>query len=340
MSEKAKHKLRGILIVTAFPVVMGIAMELICLLATGSHIIISKMDLSSFIKNVFILSCAGIALSLGMRARRMDVSLGAQRLIACLIGCNIALDLGLSGIGVLLFAIFFGCLAGLVSGIIFVTFRVPSMVCALGVALIFESITFVFTDGEGVQFFGNASLEILSSTAFTIIICMTAILIVTVFYTYTPFGYHYQAIRSSQKIAFDSGIKVFRNVLICYVMGGALMAISGVLDTIYKGSMGVSAGMSSVAVSFSGMVSVLIAMYYSRYISIPIAILLATIGMQFMSSCMTALNINSSGASVIQMLFVFAFTFVTNLLNQKKQKEMKRKRIQEADRKWKEGQVA
>ena len=321
MNEKVKNKLKGYMIVLAFPLLMVILMEIICYLNTGYHLIISKVDLSSFVKNVFILTCTGLALSLGMRSGRMDFSLGAQRLIACLIGCNVAISLGLSGPMVLLFAILFGMLAGLVSGIIFITFRIPSMVCGLGVALVFESIAFLYTDGEGLQFFGNAKLNILSSTAFVIGICMAAIIVITILYSFTPFGYHYQAIRSNERIARESGIKVFGNVIICYLLGGGLMGISGVLDTVYKGAMNASTGMSSVAVAFYAIVNVIIAMYYSRYVSFPIAVLAVTIGLQSMNSCITALGINSQGASAIQMFFLLGFAFVTYLIGESQHKK-------------------
>lgn len=334
MSEKVKHKLKGWLIVGAFPVGMAVAAELICLAATGSHMIISSVDLSSFVKNVFILTLSGIALSLGMASGRMDFSLGAQRLVACLIGCNIALRLDLGGIWVLLFAIIFGMLAGVVSGLIFIAFRIPSMVSGLGVALIFESVTFIFSDGEGLHFFGNAGLNILSSTAFVTVFCLVVIVIVTVIYSYTSFGYHYQAIRGNQKIAFNSGIKVFGNVIICYIIGGSLMGISGVLDTVYKGSMSSVTGMASVSVAFYSIVGVIIAMSYAKYVSLPIAVFTVTIGLQCMSSAITALRINASGANAIQMLFLLGFAFVTYQLEQRHHRRLVSERIREAQKLW------
>jgi len=336
MNSKTKQKLKGYVKVISFPLVMGIIMEVICYLSTGNHIIISKVDLNSFIKNVFILTSSGVALSLGMASGRMDFSLGSQRLIALLVGSTIALQLGLSGVGVLIFAVIFGIMAGAISGLIFVTFRIPSMVCGLGVALVFESIAFIFTDGAGVQFFGNDSLSILYSSAFVIIVCMAAIIIVTLLYSYTTFGYHYQAIRSSQKIAFNSGIKVFQNVMISYIIAGALMGLSGVFDTVYRGSMSATTGMGSVAVAFFSIVNVIIAFYYSKFISMPLAIFSVTIGMQFLNLCMTALRINSSGASAIQMIFLLLFSFGTYLINENALKKEKQIRIKESDDRWKE----
>lgn len=334
MRKQMNHKLKDYMIVLAFPVGMLMVTELICYMATGSHLIVSRVDLNSFIKNIFILTCSGIALALGMRCGRMDFSLGAQRLIACLVGGNLAIRLGLGGPMVLVFAILFGTLAGLVSGLVFITFRIPSMVSGLGVALVFECIAFAFTDGEGLRFFGNSSLKILSSTPFTIVVCMLVIIIMAVIYSLTPFGYHYQAIRSSQKIAFASGIRVFRNVMLCYIMGGALMGVAGIFDTVYKGTMDASMSMTSVSVAFYGIVCVIISFYYSRYISFPLAVLFVTVGLQGLSSCMTALGINSSGANAIQMFFLLAFTLVTYFMGESKIRKLKKQRIEEADRQW------
>ena len=330
MSKQVKQKIKDYLIVLAFPVGMLIVMELICLLATGKHLIISKVDFNSYIKNVFILTCSGIALSLGMRSGRMDFSLGAQRLVACLIGANIAINFGISGFGVLIFAIFFGMIAGLISGLVFVIFRIPSMVSGMGIALIYECVAFAFTDGEGLHFFGNGKLTLLSSTPFTIIFCVIVISIVAILYTMTPFGYHYKAIQSNQGIAFNSGIKVFKNVIICYILGGALMSVSGIFDTVYKGAMEASMSLSTVALAFYGIVSVIIAFYYSKFTSLPVAILFVNIGMQALAACMTALGVNTSGANAINMFFLFLFTFVTYMIGQRKIRKIKKARIEEA----------
>lgn len=336
MNQQIKQKLHDYSIVISFPVGMLIIMELICFCATGNHLIVSSVDFNSFVRNIFIMTCSGIALSLGMRSARMDFSLGAQRLIACLIGANIAIKLGLSGFAVMIFAIIFGILAGLVSGLVFVWFRIPSMVSGMGVALVFECIAFVFTDGEGLRFFGVSNLELLSNTVFMFVFCMVVIILMAFLYTRTTFGYHYQAIRSNQKIAFSSGIKVFRNVLICYMLGGILMAVSGVFNTVYTGTMEASMSLSSVSIAFYSIVSVIIAFYYSQYVSLPIAILFVTIGTQALSSCITALGINGSGANAIKMFFLFLFTFVTYMLGQRKHRIMKKARIEQANRQWEE----
>ena len=74
MNQQIKQKLHDYLIVISFPVGMMIIMELICFCATGNHLIVSSVDFNSFVRNIFIMTCSGIALSLGMRSARMDFS--------------------------------------------------------------------------------------------------------------------------------------------------------------------------------------------------------------------------------------------------------------------------
>lgn len=333
-SSPITQKLKGYAIALAFPVGMAIVCELICLLATGDHLIVSGVDFSSFVKNCCILTFSAVALSFGMLAGRMDLSLGSQQLFGCLIGCNIAISLGLPGFMVLIFAILFGMLAGLISGLVFAALRIPSMVNGIVMALIYESITFVFTKGQGVRFFGNAQLAILSQTSFVILFCLVVLVIITVIYGYTTFGYQYQAICSSQRISMSAGIPVVRNVLICYLLGGGLIAISGVFTTVYSSVMECVTGMGSVATTFFGLVGVIIAQYYSRYINFPIAVLFSTVGLRCLTALASALHINSAGASALQMLFLLVFTFVTGLIEVSKLNKQKKARIAEADRQW------
>lgn len=297
----------------ALPVAVFIIMEVLVYSKTGNHLLGSVLDIRNLVRDVGISAIIAFGLSLNLASGRFDLSLGAQRLVATIIGGNLAINLGLNGVGLLLFAVGFGLLAGFIVGYIFITFRIPPVVLGLGMALIYESIAFAGSNGQGLAFFGVKNMDMLVDPTFTLIVLGIATVFVFVLVTFTKFRYEMQAMRGSQKIAIDSGINVFRHVLICYTFAGALVAISGVLDSAFTGSMATQLGMSSnstvVAMSFP----MFIGIYLSRRSNIAIGIILGTLSVKFFSTGLVALKLSNSVTSTISMIMFISFlAFLAN----------------------------
>ena len=107
------EKIKNILFTLAFPVGMYLIMELITMTLVHRHVLNSMLDVKTLIRNSGISAMIAFALSFNLTSGRFDLSLGAQRLAGTIIGGVIAIKLNLSGIWLLLFAVFFGLLASL-----------------------------------------------------------------------------------------------------------------------------------------------------------------------------------------------------------------------------------
>ncbi len=142
--SRLNYSLKSILILILVPVITGILMELVCFLFFDTHLIKTTLDIKNYIRSSGVSACTAFALSYNVTSGRMDLSLGAQRMLATILGGNIALQLGLGGIGVILFAIFFGMVFGTLIGTVFVVLRVPPMVLGIGMGLIYECIAFTY----------------------------------------------------------------------------------------------------------------------------------------------------------------------------------------------------
>ena len=209
------EKIKNILFTLAFPVGMYLIMELITMTLVHRHVLNSMLDFKTLIRNSGISAMIAFALSFNLTSGRFDLSLGAQRLAGTIIGGVIAIKLNLSGIWLLLFAVFFGLVFGFLTGIMFITLRVPPMVLGIGMGLIWEVFPYLVSEGKGLNLFGKTGMGILSDTAFIIGIVTVVGLIVTVLLNKTRFGYELKAIQGSQLIAQNSGINIFRNTVLC-----------------------------------------------------------------------------------------------------------------------------
>ncbi len=120
MRDKYILKIKNILITLAFPIATWLIMEAITLMFAGKHVFASDLDIKNFIRNVAISVCTALALSFNLGSGRFDLSLGAQRMAATIIGANFAIKMGFGSLGVLLCALIAGILFGFIAGLIFV----------------------------------------------------------------------------------------------------------------------------------------------------------------------------------------------------------------------------
>ena len=74
----------------AFPVAAWLLMEVLCLLFADRHLFNTILDIRNYVRTVGIATCTALALSFNLASGRFDLSLGAQRMMATIIGANIA----------------------------------------------------------------------------------------------------------------------------------------------------------------------------------------------------------------------------------------------------------
>ncbi len=202
--------------------------------------------------------------------------------LACIIGGNIALSLNLGGVGVLVFSMVFGMLAGGFVGFLFINMRILPMVLGLGISLVYECISFSMYNQQGLNLFGKPGVSILSNWGFIIVVTLLVMLVMTYLFQYSGFGYNRRAIQGNQKLAHDAGINIYKNAFLCYVAAGALVAIAGVFDTAYKSSLVPVLGMNSNSTVFANMFPMAVGVWLAKKSNPVVGILAGSLSVQFL----------------------------------------------------------
>lgn len=305
-------KMRGIGKTLLLPIGMYIFMEIVSLIFFHEGLFSSSLDFNNFIRNVAITTISAYALSINMASGRMDLSLGGQQLIGCIIGGNIALALGLGPWGVLLLSVLFGALAGLVVGLLFITLRIEAFVMGLGVALVFEALAASYSM-DGLRLFGQDT-TLLADPVFAIIVAAVVCVFMILLMNHSKVGLHYDAIRGSQRIAIDSGINITANALLCYVLCGGLIALAGCLSAGKSGQMGTALNLASAGTAFSGFVPVFLCFVLQRWCPMMIGIPISVVTFQLLSMGLTKMELSSAASSTITMSILLVFMVAISLI--------------------------
>lgn len=318
-------KFKDILITLLVPLVIYAVMEGLCLAVKGRHLISTMLDIKTLVRLSGVSALAAFALSFNLSCGRMDLSLGAQRLAGTILGGLIALSLGLSGIWFMVFAFVFGALFGILTGLTFIATRVPPMVLGVGLGLVWECVPYVTSQGKGLDMFGVAGMEILTTTPFIIATVIFFAVIVSVLMNSTVYGYQMRAIQGSQYIARNSGINIFRHAVWCYALAGGFVCIAGAMEASYSTQMGATLGLASNGPVLGNMFPMMLGGYMGRRTNQATGIIVASVSLKLLTYGLTILELSEANANVVNMtLFILFLVFLANkdyFSNKKAQKQ-------------------
>jgi len=240
---------------------------------------------------------------------RFDFSIGSLMLLATVIGTQLTEQLGLGAAGMLLMFLLAGAVLGLVSGILYVVLRVSPMVSSIGVTMIYEAFTYIFTGGDGVIMIGRNDLLVFATPGITYLLCAAGLVVVIFLSRYTLFGYNFRALGSGQAVSVSTGINEKRNAVLCYVLAGVLMACAGIINFSILGTCQPKTGLSSSSYMMNAFLPLFIGMALSRQVDNNVGILIGALTQALITSGFTKLGMTSTLQSVLNAVIVLGFLF-------------------------------
>lgn len=310
MDKKRQNgRAKSLLQTIALPVIVWAVMEIIVRAGAGTSVLTNSADLKTFFRNLISTIAFALAISTNLNCGRMDLSLGSQMYAGTIFGGNLALAMGWGGLGMLLCSMVIGGLCGLVTGILFVNMRILPMVLGIGMTLIFECICFMINRQQGVTIYGRPGMELLSNVYFIILVVLLLVLAATYLFQFSRFGYRYRAIQGSQKLAADSGINIYSNCILCYLLSGILVACAGVFITAFNGSLSPVLGMSSNTYVFSNMFPMALGAWIGSFChNRQIGIVMGSVSVTLLSVSLSKLGLGISTQNVIVYSLFLLFT--------------------------------
>ena len=304
----------------AIPVIVAVILEAICL-ANGQNMITNLKSFNNFVVYTAIVMITTMALSINLNSGRFDFSLGSMAALSAVIGAKISYAFLHGGSGsaylMLVITIAAGALLGLVSGLVYVSLRIPPIITSLGVTLIFDGVLYTITGGKYVMTeVQNASMSGFVGTWVNAAVLIVLIAAFVIFlFDHTRFGYNYSALRSGQKVAVNTGIREVPNAIGCYVVCGALMGVVGFLNAARNTNInGGQLNFGSIAIMFTAFLPMFIGSYIGRFSNDKLGYLLAAVCMSLLNSTFAVFSnsITASAQSIINAVLLVVFLIYLN----------------------------
>lgn len=269
-------------------------------------------DLKTILYNTVYSGFIALAMSYNLTSGRFDFSVGSVLLLSVIAGGNLSAKLNFGPVPMLLCIVVVGMLCGLVSGIIYITLKLPPMVSSLGVAMIFEAIGFSINNSKGVRFLGQFDLLIWSQPLYSILLLVVVLAILIYLLNFTKFGYNCRSLQTGQKNAVEVGVNENINSVICYVIAGAMMACAGVVFLCKNGMVSPETGLSSSSYMMSAFLPMFVGQALAPYSDRNIGTIMGAFCQACLTSGLVKLGCSSSMKTVMDGVVVLLFLVYTS----------------------------
>lgn len=285
-----------------FPVGMYVVFAIISLII-GNQSFFTGYTTEGIIHDTVQNTIIALAIAIPLSGGRWDFGPGAIIMLGAIIGGNLGIKLQANVFVVLLLCIVSCILLALVEAVLYVTLRIPNMIISMGVVMVYEAVSGLINHGLGVNFFANEAAyteKLLSMNKFPLIYIMLAVVMLAVWFLLykTKFGYDTRSLGSNARLAVNAGVHEKKNIILTYVLVGALLGCAAMLDAC-GGKIEPANNLSSTGLMFGSMAPVLIGLFLGGFTNMPWGIFVGALGMEVFTYGLNAFGIDSSIQTIV-----------------------------------------
>lgn len=297
MKNKALLKITGLLKALILPVAVYL---MFALLSGGSFgnaramMVIARQSVMS------VLVAWGMCMN--MQMKMWDMSAGSVVVLAGILGGR-AMQYTNTGLaGLIVFSTVAAIVLSLAIFIVYHYMHVPSIVSAVGMLMIYEALSTLLFNSEGVKVRGN--LTILARTPYCFIVLAIYGVIIYLIFNRTSIGYHVRTLGNNQQVAANIGVSVRNTRFKSFLVEGILLGMAAVISISNKGGAAPASGMDSMSVSFDALMSVYIGVFLSRYCNLIVGIGFGTFSMKMLNAGLISIGLSATLQKVATGIFL------------------------------------
>lgn len=245
-----------------------------------------------------------------IKVKLWDFSVGSVVLISGIVAGNIANQLGLGVLGIVLISPLTGILCGMITGLLFKLLQIPSIIVSVGMMLIFESFSGVLFAGKGVIV--SSEIYALASFPLNVIIGLGAFVLAYYLYNFRHFGYHVRAVGNGIAIARLSGISIDRVRIMSFAVTGFFAGLFAFMQLGGAGVMKAQSNMTTMGVVVDAIICACIALSLEKSANLIIGVYIGSLATQIIKITVLVSGFPSMYQQVVIALFLLIFMGISS----------------------------
>ena len=310
-TNKAVDFIRRFILTMLFPVVVYIVMYILAKSKGVTYFNLSFDMWRTVLVNTSSTAVAALAIWLQVKNGRFDFSGGATMVLSAIIAGNVVLNADLGPFAFMILCIVVGVILSVITAVIYIYGRLPIMICTIGVALLFESITYLIFKARGLSILSNTKLTVFGRMPYILIVLAIAVIVFVVYSYKTVAGKRSKALANNQQAAVNIGINEKKNVIqtfiICGILLGCAACIFGSNNQVKPQS-----GLSTAGTLFQNIIPAYMGVFVGAASVDAVGVVVAALAMEILNYGLSCIGYGSGGwQQIIVGTFMLLFYSVT-----------------------------
>ena len=323
--KKLARTVGNALVTLALPVGIYLVILVISLFAGEGANFASWTLFTSILKDCALGYIVALAMSFNMRNGRIDMSVGGIVVLTSIVAGNLAVMTNTGAWGLMLFSVVLAGVLGLVSGVLYIKLRLPSVILALGLLMLFEAVSQLVFGGNGVSVYSD-EMRMFHDEPWIYLVMIVMAIIFHVLTEHTRYAYDTKALAGGQVIACNMGIKNSKNAVLSYLFSGLFLGVASVIYLSDSALVASANNMSSASVMFDAILPSLIGTFLARKSNMALGVFVGVASMKIIKFGLVAMGVNSNFQNVITSIFLIAVIVVIGAMEHKKERDRIRQR--------------
>ena len=277
-----------------FPLAIYLVMYFIARL-NGSTIFGLNFDMwRSVLVSTATTSVAALAIWTQIKNGRFDFSGGSVMVLTAILAGNLSIHYQLSAAAYLGLCVLIGAVLSTCTGMMYVFGRLPIMICTIGMALLYESITYLVYDAQGLNMMSFTSLTYFGRMPGILIVLALAVAVFLIYCYLTVPGRRAKLLAGNQQASVNIGIEEKKNVLQTFFMCGILLGCAGAIfgsnNTVHP-----QASLSTAGTLFANIIPAYMGVFVGAVSIDALGVVLASLGMAILNYGLSCIGLGAGG---------------------------------------------
>jgi len=239
-----------------------------------------------------------------------DFSAGAAIALSAVFAADASKSFGF--IGMILVAIVSVWICEIITGTVYRLLRIPTLITTIGMLLIYETVTSIYKGGKTISI--PPTCKFFGTFPNILILLIAGGILFEILYNHTVFGKNVKAVGHGGAIAKMIGLNPARIKFLCFVAGGAVLAVASVAYISYGGTSTAKTNFATMSSIFSPMMGVTVGLALEKYCPLTIGVFIGEVSIRIIAQGLVAVGASSSAQQIvtgIALLAVFIFSAVS-----------------------------
>ncbi len=236
-----------------------------------------------------------------------DMSIGSNIVLSSVIAVTMSEKFGY--VGLLIAPIICGALLGFINGIVYIKFRISSLIVTSGLALVYEALSIYATNGK--EAILATEYRAFGDYPGNLVLALIAFFLCGFILKYTKIGTYTYAIGSNEVVAKNMGVNVDKYKVVAFTLCGLFVGIESVLTISYGTSMTSASNLSSMSRNFPPLMGTFFGLAFKKYGHPVIAIVVGEFIIQMLFQGFVALGAPTTVQNIVTGIVLLAIVTLT-----------------------------